>query len=151
MLKKRSIASSAIKIKSFYTSLTNSVFYGSKNRFSILPSLLYARFWKTFLWNHLICQSWLFLILLLFLVKTKTAFAHSANPCNSKSEIPIRIANLIIYRAGKPPGSGEPSLTDQDSIPYPQETITISTHHGSKKNKVPNKLTQALSLSEKEA
>ena len=73
----------------------------------------------------------------------------SEKPCKPKRKNPIGIADLIIYRAGIPPGSGLVSKTANELLTNEIDSQKATAQNGSSSNAVPIKLTQAFPFSEK--
>jgi hypothetical protein len=71
-----------------------------------------------------------------------------AIPCSNKKKNDIGMNALRIYRAGRPPASGDVSPTLKEiSTKFSEEIIRI-IQKGIKKNSVPNKLIHACFFSE---
>ncbi len=71
-----------------------------------------------------------------------------AIPCRSKKKNDIGMNALSIYRAGRPPASGEVSPTRKEIRTKFSEEIIRIMQKGIKKNSVPNKLIHACFFSE---
>lgn len=75
--------------------------------------------------------------------------ALSDMACNSKRKKPKVIAYFIRYRAGNPPGSGDTSRYENETLAYLNEVYITTRHQGIKNNRLPKRLTYAFFCSEK--
>ena len=64
----------------------------------------------------------------------------------NKSEKLMGMMDFIIYRAGKPPGSGLVSLTRYEALTKDMLSKAATAQKGNKNMSMPNRLTQAFPL-----